>query len=341
MSTGVANVLRRVIAGRTLKFEFDPPQMQYMDSFQAVGGKIWPASDLMLKYFEATSFVKDKSVLELGSGCGLVGIGCAVLGARSVTLTDRTITQRRMIYDAEGMLVDQELPPNRILLDLCEQNIANNAAVTENCSFDVAELEWGSANQRHLDKLFVPTGTGTDSEQKPFDLIVGSDVTYHSNISEQLFWTVSQLLRRQRHSPLQASQHLKNTLSTNNTSSSSINSRTNNLTAATVEAHPLRFVAAHQHRLRTATANCLIAAQEAGLKCRVLAANYDPNENSGSRSSRRSSGGVISKDDGHSGLPFDENTMIMLPEVDASSGGAASETGKEPPKLLIWEFTPI
>jgi hypothetical protein len=341
MSTGVANVLRRVIAGRTLKFEFDPPQMQYMDSFQAVGGKIWPASDLMLKYFEATSFVKDKSVLELGSGCGLVGIGCAVLGARSVTLTDRTITQRSMIYDAEGMLVDQELPPNRILLDLCEQNIANNAAVTENCSFDVAELEWGSANQRHLDKLFGPTGTGTrDSEQKHFDLIVGSDVTYHSNISEQLFWTVSQLLRRQRNSPLQASQHLKNTISANNTSGSSIDSRANNLAAATVEALPLRFVAAHQHRLRTATANCLIAAQEAGLKCRVLAANYDPSDNSNSRSSRSSSGSVIGKDDGYSGVPFDENTMIMLREAGASSG-AATDAGKEPPKLLLWEFTPI
>jgi len=53
------------------------------------GLNLWDGSLLLARYLEALpDHVKSKSVLELGSGCGLVGITAGFLGARDVVLTD-------------------------------------------------------------------------------------------------------------------------------------------------------------------------------------------------------------------------------------------------------------
>ena len=53
------------------------------------GQLVWKGALLMANFLAARpELVHSKHVLELGSGCGLVGILCSLLGAKSVTLTD-------------------------------------------------------------------------------------------------------------------------------------------------------------------------------------------------------------------------------------------------------------
>jgi predicted RNA methylase len=226
--------MKRTVAGKILNLEHSPPQMEFMDNFQSVGGKVWPASDLLINYLHQTSYAKNKRILELGSGCGYVGIACGALGADRVTLTDRVMRQRRMEHDAEGMLMEYEMEPNRMLLNVCESNIARNRAETEGTLLDVQELEWGEDNSQHIDRIF---------KTAEFDVIIGSDVTYNANLSHSLFWTVSQLLQRQERSNSSAGKSVA----------------------------PVKFLASHQFRMDSATALTLSTAREFGLQCTTLA----------------------------------------------------------------------
>ena len=233
-----AKIMQKLVAGKKLLLEHDPPNLTFLDDFQSVGGKLWPASDLMVNYFIKHSTVLNKNVLELGSGCGYVGIACGALGAKSVTLTDRTLTQRNLMYDAEGMLIEDNLPPNRLLLDICERNIERNREATKDSMMYVKELQWGEDCKQHVTQLL------SDKNTPNFDVIVGSDVTYHPHLSDSLFWTVSKLLK-----------HMKSQATGVNT-----------IIGTTVH----KFIAAHQCRLGTTTTSAIATASQFGLQCKVL-----------------------------------------------------------------------
>jgi hypothetical protein len=62
---------------------------------QGIGFQLWPAAAVMCRWLESQTeyprdFLRGRRVLELGAGCGLVGMLAAsdVLGAASVTITD-------------------------------------------------------------------------------------------------------------------------------------------------------------------------------------------------------------------------------------------------------------
>jgi tRNA G26 N,N-dimethylase Trm1 len=53
------------------------------------GLRTWQASLLMLEYLtENVQLIKGKSILEIGAGCGLIGIAAKKLGAAAVVMTD-------------------------------------------------------------------------------------------------------------------------------------------------------------------------------------------------------------------------------------------------------------
>eukprot|EP00814_Leptocylindrus_danicus_P012039 CAMPEP_0116040838 /NCGR_PEP_ID=MMETSP0321-20121206/24628_1 /TAXON_ID=163516 /ORGANISM="Leptocylindrus danicus var. danicus, Strain B650" /LENGTH=222 /DNA_ID=CAMNT_0003520791 /DNA_START=383 /DNA_END=1048 /DNA_ORIENTATION=- len=57
------------------------------------GLNLWDGAILLAKYLERfPETVRGKCVLELGSGCGMVGIAAAMLGARTTILTDLNYT---------------------------------------------------------------------------------------------------------------------------------------------------------------------------------------------------------------------------------------------------------
>jgi len=112
------------------------------------GWRVWRASRFLCRFLERAAagptppFREGSAVLELGAGCGLVGIVCAHLGAR-VTITDLDI-----------------------VLPLTSYNVQQNALPPE-CRghAQVKQLRWGS----DVRSAFPPGS---------FDLIVGSDLTW-------------------------------------------------------------------------------------------------------------------------------------------------------------------
>ena len=56
---------------------------------QTSGGTVWDAAVLLASWLATDpAIVRGRNVLELGAGCGAVGLSCAALGARHVALTD-------------------------------------------------------------------------------------------------------------------------------------------------------------------------------------------------------------------------------------------------------------
>lgn len=84
-----------------------------INSFEACGGKIWPVSEILVKFLaDNMEYTKNSNVLgvvlfaqlhepiamllttlmflELGSGCGYVGISLAAMGhTKNITISDR------------------------------------------------------------------------------------------------------------------------------------------------------------------------------------------------------------------------------------------------------------
>jgi predicted nicotinamide N-methyase len=113
----------------------------HTESESRTGAVVWDASVVMTKYFEknAHELVVGKRCLELGSGCGLVGIGLAVLGAASVLLTDRP----EMIPILSG-------------------HVARNKTAFPACSVSCETLVWGDEGE----------------PRTPFEVIIAADTIY-------------------------------------------------------------------------------------------------------------------------------------------------------------------
>ncbi|EED84419.1 predicted protein [Postia placenta Mad-698-R] len=78
-----------------LTFPSDPSETVSItlavDASPGCGGIAWPAGEVLSRYIarKGPAYFKDKTVLELGSGTGLVGLVAAKLGAPRVWLTDQ------------------------------------------------------------------------------------------------------------------------------------------------------------------------------------------------------------------------------------------------------------
>ena len=63
--------------------------IQQKNESDGTGGSLWRAGLAFAKYIDLhPEIVKDKIIIELGAGIGLVGITAMILGAKQVILTD-------------------------------------------------------------------------------------------------------------------------------------------------------------------------------------------------------------------------------------------------------------
>ncbi|KAI9010372.1 putative methyltransferase-domain-containing protein [Phycomyces nitens] len=117
-----------------------------------IGFKTWGAAPLMAKRLVQERFLPDlenQTVLELGTGTGMVGLICAKLGAASTDLTDY------------------------------------HPSVLENVAINV-QLNKVEANVSKLDFIELSTNPESVWRNKKFDVVIASDLLYEMEHAEHL-----------------------------------------------------------------------------------------------------------------------------------------------------------
>lgn len=147
--------LRLDACGQQLSISQAPSSLSQVG---VTGGVIWDSGVILAKFLEhsADSHLVDfrgKKVVELGSGCGLVGCVAALLGAARVILTDL---------------------PDR--LRLLQKNVRENARANA----EVMEFTWGDEPDCGL------------VEPQP-DFVVASDVVYNEDVVPDLLHSLRAL----------------------------------------------------------------------------------------------------------------------------------------------------
>lgn len=260
-----------MVKDKRILLHINPPQLTSFDTFESVGGRIWPVSDILVKYLsnKSNNIIEGKNVLELGSGCGYVGIACGLMKAKKVILTDMLVTQSRMEYDSEGILVeDFNFRPNNVIIENCRKNVEiNNQETRSNCEFIVKELMWGESYNHHIEEL--------KAHLPDLDLIIGSDVTYHSAITPKLFWTIKVLLNNVNKYSTNNVDSSSSSSSSSNTNSSNSSSKNDLNRMNSINNKECRVILIHANRLEISTTNALSAAKSFGLQHTVLASGKE------------------------------------------------------------------
>ncbi|XP_029655822.1 protein N-lysine methyltransferase METTL21A [Octopus sinensis] len=127
----------------TRSFQFVGQQLTILQQWDLLGvaAVVWDSAIVLSEFLEVNpEFAKNKNVIELGAGTGLVGIVAALLGG------DVTVTERQSALE-----------------NLCA-NVNANTAVYGNISLRAKKLDW--------------TNNLSDSFMADYDLIVGADIIY-------------------------------------------------------------------------------------------------------------------------------------------------------------------
>lgn len=145
----------------------------------------------------------------------------------------------RMTYDMEGLL-NEDIVASPILFDIIKRNIATNSSALD-IQPELCELEWGPSNASQIDKLI-----SSRPLDRCHDMIIGSDLTYHSSTASALFWTVSKLLKdmTQKRDDLRLLR-------------SSKDSEDSESDEEDWEESKIKFITAHEHRLDLSTKETL------------------------------------------------------------------------------------
>eukprot|EP01098_Paradermamoeba_levis_P012897 TRINITY_DN5746_c0_g1_i1.p1 TRINITY_DN5746_c0_g1~~TRINITY_DN5746_c0_g1_i1.p1 ORF type:complete len:209 (-),score=54.24 TRINITY_DN5746_c0_g1_i1:151-777(-) len=150
------------MSGRFDFFCSHPPLLLKEDPTNSIstGTKVWKGSEVLFRYIQHNkkkfSF-QGKRWLELGAGCGLLGISLCISGA-TVVMTDMGV-----------------------MIPLLEQNANLNLSsdLELNKNFSVKELNWENDDVSHL--------------SPPFDYIVGSELIYKKELVKPLLGTIFRL----------------------------------------------------------------------------------------------------------------------------------------------------
>ena len=149
-----------------------------------VGRFVWPTAVLMLKHIISSNICLDVSlIIELGAGCGVLGMGLA--HALSVSSQDVPI-----------ILTDHDE-------EWLQRNVTLNKTEIGQLPIEVTRLDWRNRNDikvvQHMIQQRLSLVSDNKSEQQL--MIVASDVLYNHYTHEALVYTLYQLSQvRSKHS---------------------------------------------------------------------------------------------------------------------------------------------
>jgi predicted nicotinamide N-methyase len=134
------------------------------DKEQGIGFQVWPAGKALASLLldpasSVARLVRNKTILELGAGCGIAGLAAAIAGAKKVFLTDRKET----------------LPHLRNNVKINQFEIPRTSQV---CA---EELEWG----KEIGSEFI--------HKDSIDVIIASDCMYWASLYDRLVMTLLNL----------------------------------------------------------------------------------------------------------------------------------------------------
>lgn len=165
-----------------------------------LGGSIWPAASAMCHFLldhHRSLPLATSEVIELGSGTGAVGIFAAGLGFR-VHLTEYKPPSAAAMpfvpYNSDGSWdFDENLSSKSdCLLQLLAKNVAENQDIfSSSCYPQIHELDWTRVD--HVERTLEKS-----RDLEGFDYVFGSDVTYFTNLHEDLATTISRLLKKKQ-----------------------------------------------------------------------------------------------------------------------------------------------
>ncbi|KAJ2525443.1 hypothetical protein GGI11_000015 [Coemansia sp. RSA 2049] len=154
------------------------------------GGVLWNSSVIMSEFFaqhsewagDGSLDVGETNIVELGTGCGLVGLVLHQLGARRVALTDQ---QRMMkVINRNIAAAASARQPNRASGSSRRQKPGDFGGSSRGeCEIYATEYLWG----RPPEDLRITS--------EPIDMVVVSDCVYHESIAPLLVHTLADLCR--------------------------------------------------------------------------------------------------------------------------------------------------
>ncbi|KAL7455023.1 hypothetical protein ACHAWC_006606 [Mediolabrus comicus] len=132
------------------------------------GLNVWDGAMLLTRYIEKVpNIVKNKKVIELGSGCGVLGIAAAICGCKQIVMTD----------------LSYALPLMRTNVD------RNKSAWKDNIVVSCKECDW--FKPPNVDELLLDQKCKTIESNYP-DVILVADCVWISSLIAPLLHTLKQ-----------------------------------------------------------------------------------------------------------------------------------------------------
>jgi predicted nicotinamide N-methyase len=130
-----------------------------------IGGKIWKGALMMAVFLKSKLIqnyimIENKTVIEIGAGCGVCGLVTATMNPKKVYLTDR----------------DQGC------VELMRRNVELNNQKMSLSDIEVVNLDW--INKEDCSKI-----------QDSFDVIIGSDILYSMSMVDSLLKGLDRLCK--------------------------------------------------------------------------------------------------------------------------------------------------
>jgi predicted nicotinamide N-methyase len=160
-------------------------QIVVSNQHDLTGIMIWPATHYMCQFLvnccsSTASVVAKKTVVELGCGCGLLGVVAAAASRHSSSSSQ----------SSPALWVSTDM--DETALQLCQENYTRNgvdttSSCTDQSSVWVQKLKWGNATdiKALLEQLQRRPGEGSDSAKK-FDVVVAADIVYPATCGQVL-----------------------------------------------------------------------------------------------------------------------------------------------------------